>query len=302
MAPTVNFVKTASQNYAGVQSQILGQIQASMAPGSFTETVSKRAGGQLNFSLFIQQPCDVLMSHGVADKNYFFRRNESRARIANGFKHIFVPGEWLRERLLKAKSLTLSAEQIHVVGWPRLDRLLALQAANHAPARERERPKVLWAPTHDFVRRGEDKLSTSSYPDLLPHLDYLREHFDLEVSLHPRNRKDKKPTEQKLIECDYVISDFGTMVYEAWALGKPVIFPSWIIRERIIQYLRRSAEAHIFREGIGHHATSPEHIVELVTSGAGLGDGASAFTDAYLAPAYRGNSAGRVADLLKALS
>ena len=54
----------------------------------------------------------------------------------------------------------------------------------------------------------------------------FEEHFDFEVSLHPRNRKDKRPTTYGILDCDYVISDFGTMVYEAWALGKPVIFPA----------------------------------------------------------------------------
>ena len=302
MAPRVNFVRTARRNYAEVQNQILGQIQACMPPDSYSETLSEKADGRLNFSLFIQQPSDVVMSHGVADKNYFFRHTEDGERISNSLKHVFVPGEWLRQRLLKAKSLTLSPEQIHAVGWPRLDRLLALQARHPPAPREGRKPKVLWAPPHDYARRGEDKVSTSSYPDLMPYLDYLNEHLDLEVSLHPRNRKDKKPTEEKLIECDYVISDFGTMVYEAWALGRPVIFPSWIIGDRIVQYLRQAAEAHIFREGIGHHARSPEEIVDLAVGGADLGPGVQSFLGEYLEPAHHGRSAQRIAALLQDLS
>ena len=302
MAARVNFVRTPSKNYAEVQAQILGQIQAHMEPGAFTETLSEKAEGRLNFSLFIQQPSDVVMSHGVADKNYFFRGAEDGERIANSLAHVFVPGDWLRERLLNAKSLRLSPDQVHAVGWPRLDRLLKQQAAYRSGPRQTAKPKVLWAPTHDYARRGEDRVSTSSYPDLLPYLDYLNEHLDLDVSLHPRNRKDKKPTEQKLIECDYVISDFGTMIYEAWALGKPVIFPSWIIGERIVQYLRQAAEAHIFREKIGLHAQSPEEIVALATSGVGLDSATTTFLDSYLAPAYRQDSSRRIAGLLKSLS
>ena len=38
-----------------------------------------------------------------------------------------MPGEWLKRRLLGRKGLEVGAERIHVVGWPRLDILLAAQ-------------------------------------------------------------------------------------------------------------------------------------------------------------------------------
>ena len=81
------------------------------------------------------------MSHGVADKNYFLRKDDDGEHISNRLSHLFVPGEWLKRRLLAAKKLDVGPERIHVVGWPRLDVLLAAQQempvvatfARHAP-------------------------------------------------------------------------------------------------------------------------------------------------------------------------
>src|SRR5690606_6964667 len=132
-----------------------------------------------------------------------------------------------------------------VVGWPRLDTLLAMQERYKAdPARaaaSQRRKKILWAPTHDYARRGADNIPISSYPRFLEHIETLGSEFDVEVSLHPRNRPDKKPTAEKLIEADYVIADNGTLVYEAWCLGKPVVFPSWLLADTMKIYRRNSA-------------------------------------------------------------
>jgi hypothetical protein len=130
----------------------------------------------------------------------------------------------------------------------------------------------------------------------------FEKHFDLSVSLHPRNRKNKQPTQLSLLDCDYVISDFGTIVYEAWALGKPVVFPHWLIGDRIKRHLGQSAEAFIFHERLGFHAASPQQTIDLVMSGAGIDARATAFMDDYLEPAYAGRSGERVAALLESLS
>lgn len=299
---SLNFVKTSSRNYAAVQEQILGTIKAHLPEGSWLESIGARREGHLNFTLFIHQPADVVMSHGLADKSYFFRKNENGERITRRLSHVLVPGEWLRRRLIDSKRLHLEPAQVHVVGWPRLDLLLDAQGGlNDQPAISR-RKRVLWAPTHDYARRGEEQVSMSSYPDFEPHAQQLEADFDVQLSLHPRNRRDKVPTTDKLLWADYVISDFGTMVYEAWALGKPVIFPAWIIRDRILQYLSpECAEGVIFRHGIGLHASSFEELREFIHAGVGIDSTVHAFMDEYLAPEYRGNSARRVADLLLGL-
>lgn len=298
MAQNLNFVWNGKgANYLKVQEQIFDQIIAELPVDSYTKTDRKRAKDKLNFSLFIRTPADIVMSHGVADKNYFLLKDKAGELIANTLKHVFVPGEWLKRRLVNHPDFTLDESRVHVVGWPRLDHLLSLQAAVPLEA-PRARQRVLWAPSHDWNRRNEESVSLSSYPELADHLPFLRKHFDVEVSLHPRNRKSKTPTDQKLIDCDYVISDIGTMVYEAWALGKPVIFPTWIIGDRVIKYQREAAEPYIFQNRIGLHANSPQEIVDMVMGGAPIDDTVRVFLDDYLDPAYNGSSAKRVASLL----
>jgi hypothetical protein len=299
----VNLVKTSSRNYLQVQAQILGLIKAELPADAFLESVGERRDDALNFTLFIHQPSDVLMSHGLADKNYFFRKDESGERIASRLSHVFVPGGWLRDRILGSRKLGLSADQVHVVGWPRLDQLLELQASEVPLESAPRKKRVLWAPTHDFARRGNEQVSLSSYPEFEANLEQLETRFDVAVSLHPRNRRDKVPTVEKLLWSDCVISDFGTMVYEAWALGKPVIFPDWIIRDRILEYLPSgTAESVIFSSGIGLHASSFDELCDFVEAGADVDAHTQAFMDSYLAPEYRGTSARRAADLLLQLA
>jgi len=302
-AARINLVHTPSKNYAGIQQQILDAITRHLAPSEFSTTVGKSVPGSLNFSLFIRLPADVVMSHGVADKNYFLRRDVNGERISNRLAHLLVPGEWLKRRLLKRKDLEIDADRIHVVGWPRLDILLATQQEMPVVPRSHDaRPKVLWAPTHDFARRGEENLSNSSYPELLEFVPMFEKHFDLAISLHPRNRRNKQPTQYSLLDCDYVISDFGTIVYEAWALGKPVIFPHWLIGDRIKRHLGESAEAFIFHKRLGLHADSPQQVIDFVMDGAGIDRRTNAALDKFLAPAYAGRSGERVAALLQSLS
>ena len=302
-AARINFVHTDSKNYAGVQQQILGAITQHLPPDDISNTVGTLAPGSLNFSLFILKPTDVLMSHGLADKNYFLRKDANGKHISNGLKHLFVPGEWLKRRLLVWPSLEVGEERIHVVGWPRLDALLAEQAMMpDVPRSPGARPRVLWAPTHDYARRGENNDSNSSYPELLEFVPMLEKHVDLSISLHPRNRKNKMPTHHSLLDCDYVISDFGTIVYEAWALGKPVIFPYWLIGDRIKRHLGQSAEAHIFHERLGLHADNAQQMIDFVMDSADIDARTSSFMDDYLAPTYAGTSGKRVAELLQELS
>lgn len=302
-AARINLVLAANKHYTGVQQQILGAITRHLAPEEFSTTVGQRLPGSLNFSLFIRSPADVVMSHGLADKKYFLINDKNGERIVNRLEHVFVPGEWLKRRLLGREDLEIDAERIHVVGWPRLDLLLETQQNTPVvPRAPGARAKVLWAPTHDFARRGEDNSSYSSYPGLLEFVPMLEKHVDLAVSLHPRNSDNKQPTHHSLLDCDYVISDFGTIVYEAWALGKPVIFPHWLIGGRVKRHLRTTAEAFIFDERLGLHADNPQQMIDFVMDGAGIDARTTAFLDEWLEPAYAGRSGERVAALLQSLS
>lgn len=287
----------------------MSQIARHIPDGFYSETVGRNINSEdtVNLSFFIQQRSDVLMSHGVADKNYLFMRDaDSGKRLLNDFADVLVPGEWLKARLLNAKTITLTEEQIHVVGWPRMDYLLKLKDEN---SRDRNSTRgkavsgkrVLWAPTHNYRKRGEEQESTSSYPAFKKHSRAMTERYDFKVSVHPRNRWRKKPTGELLVKSDVVISDFGTLVYEAWSLGIPVVFPRWILKDRIIEYTPNSAEAYIFENDIGLHAHSFEELCEMADAAIGISSDVSKFMDEYLPGRFLGCSGSTIANLLGTL-
>lgn len=291
----INFVANSSANYSEVQDSLFSLVQAELDTGEYSQ--GRYVPGALNFSLFVRDQADVVMSHGVADKNYFWVRDPDGNRYASRLKAVLVPGRWLRKRILKSSKLELGEDQVMTVGWPRLDQLRAMQRPQ-----PRERKVLLWAPTHDAVKRGTEGRSTSSYPDFGRHLPALSKRLDVEVSLHPRNRVDKRPTLEKLLEADYVVSDFGTLVYEAWALGKPVLFPRWILGDRIQQYLPRSAEAHIFENRIGYHPGSLEEMLDILEAGPTITPDVEKFMAAYVDNYREGNSAAAIAAALRRLA
>ena len=240
------------------------------------------------------------MSHGVADKNYLNRLGPDGDLLVNQLEHLFVPGPWLRNKLLADKDFRLTPDQVSCVGWPRLDMLLQQQSLRTDVTSKR--PNLLWAPTHDWRKWGDKQISTSSYPDFAADFEALGENYATDISLHPRNRTSKNPTSQQLIDADVVISDFGTMVYEAWALNKPVIFPAWLIQENIKEFIPGSAEAHIFENKIGYHPQSSEELRHILEQGPTVTPDVTAFLEEYLPSRYNGISGKTAADLLLKLA
>ena len=292
-AAPLNFVLDRSANYARVQESLLGTITTHLPAGSWTSSTGARRDGQLNFSLFVRQPADVVMSHGAADKNYFTDvRDDDGELFANRLSAVLVPGAWLRRKLLAVQDFALGPDQVVPVGWPRLDLLRRLPVPAPRPD---GRLRVLWAPTHDFRKRGPEQRSTSSYPGFVPHLDELARHAEVAVSLHPRNRTDKAPTDEALVAADVVVSDFGTLVYEAWALGKPVVFPRWLLGDRIQEHTPGSAEAHIFDARIGYHPGSMAELLAVLADGPAVTPEVDAFAADYLDNYRHGSSGARTA-------
>jgi CDP-glycerol glycerophosphotransferase len=99
------------------------------------------------------------------------------------------------------------------------------------------------------------------------------------------------------------------MVFESWALGKPVIFPRWCIDVRtLMERNPLSAEAFIYRNRIGLHPESPKEMHKMLRainkkriqdpSCDTRGDGVSEFIDHYIDVKNRGFDAQRTADEL----
>ena len=266
----VHYTYVASENLRLLEEEFSAGISAQLPGWESTQAPVSTRAGAVNVTFFIYRRAHVMMSHGLADKNYLTRRDAQRGFEINKYRSVCVPGDWLKRKLLNTRGVELSANQIKVVGWPRIDTLIAAQRKRLAEETFREKisrlsplrkVKVLWAPTHN----AESKAGMiSSYPSMLPYEDRLRALFDYDYSLHPNLRESKKPTFEKLIEADVVIADRGTLVYEAWALGKPVIFPSWLIGEGNLYDDLGSAESHIYHERLGLHANSFDEMVDMI--------------------------------------
>lgn len=295
----VNFLHKTTGNYVAVERLIFGEIEKRLAPGTRTTYVNGLADDAVNLALFFGRGGDVFMSHGVADKNYLLRRKDNGKLALNDFQSVLVPGPWMKRKLLAHPEITLKSEQIVPVGWPRLDALV--EAARAQPPRSRapgDRLKVLWAPTHDAKKHGPGRKSTSSYPEFAEHVDELNRYVDVSVALHPRNRPEKAPTAISLVEADVVISDFGTMVYEAWALGKPVIFPYWLVGEGVQAFRPGSAEAVIFQQRIGYHPNSIGELIDLLGRDLRVTPDVKAFMEDYLPGEFLGRSGRACAEAL----
>jgi hypothetical protein len=342
----INFCWGFGKTYPGVQKQIFDLIESQLPPGVVTHTVEDAVAGAVNLSLFIRQgrelddahrvAADVILAHGIADKRYFFTQDSSTLMpLANEYEYLLVPGSWHVNRLIEGTyrrnphyQITVEHHQIKKVGWLRLDPLIS---ESKIPDREpHHRLRVLWAPTHNVKPRSNEKsideIAPSSLPGFKTHVRNTAARYIFRVSLHPRNRSDRTPTGNQLVWSDVVISDFGTMVYEAWALGKPVLFPRWVIDvETLINRNPLSAESYIYRNRIGLHPDSYEEMLEMLDEiqqqlvGSRLirlakrvtriktrrknsidlrGNGVAEFIDHYIDPEHRGSDAARTAQVL----
>ena len=152
----------------------------------------------------------------------------------------------------------MDAFKIIIGGYPKFDDIVF----EKQPVKNNKRV-VLWCPTHNVKNDINSNFRISSYPFFTKEIKKIPpSEFKFKISEHPANRADKKPTLQQIYEADTIISDSGSMVYEAWILGKPVVFPDWIVKNSILSYYPNSFEEKIYKEGIGYHCIN---VVDLVS-------------------------------------
>ena len=197
-------------------------------------------------------PYDVFMSHGIGDKDYW-----TGPHIAD-YKFALVPGRAWKERM----RLTGYKGEIFEVGYTKLDPLFQGEYVRT----ERKKPYVVWAPTHGYVSKHRGR---SSYPQCLTLINEIPSIYEKHLALHPTSKinkgKNQDVTMQALIDADVVIADAGSTLYEAWALGKPVIFPDWLCKADILKHFGPdNLEYHIYSQNIGYHAKDMEHLIKLI--------------------------------------
>lgn len=187
----------------------------------------------------------VFLPHGISDKGY--RTGESLKE----FDFICVSGPFWVEKLTDEG---IPREKLFIGGYPKLDSVFAKRKILH---HTNIKPIVLYAPTHT-------NSAVCAYSELTEDMIQLPSNVQLITSLHPYNNPDHLTTSELLIHADVVISDIGSLVWEAWALGIPVVFPDWLVKDRLISALPTTLTAQIYREGIGYHAKSLEELSEQV--------------------------------------
>jgi hypothetical protein len=199
-------------------------------------------------------PNDVFYSHGIGDKNYW-----TADRIED-YKYAMVPGPAWKDRIMAGGF----QGEVFVVGYTKLDPLFNGQHEKQA----REKPLVVWAPSHGYNARHKGR---SSYPWCMKHIEEISPEYEAILALHPTTRQNlKMPSDvskQELIDADVIIADAGSTIYESWALGKPVIFPDWICHKDVLGHFKDDPcnfEYRIYKEQIGYHARDMKELNSMI--------------------------------------
>lgn len=213
-------------------------------------------------------PHDIFISHGIGDKNYWIGK-----RIEE-FKFAFCPGTIWHDRMRD----TGYKGEIFITGYTKLDPIFQ----GKYEKTKRNKPYIAWLPTHGYSNKNKGR---SSYPTFLKYIKEIPDIYEVGNGMHPttkmHSRQKQVPTMQELVDADVVIADAGSTLYEAWALGKPVIFPDWICRKDIMNHFSpRNLEYQIYCKKIGYHAKDMKDLISLIEKA--LADGMKSEETAFI--------------------
>ncbi len=199
-------------------------------------------------------PKDVFYSHGIGDKSYWC------ADKIEDYNYAMVPGPAWKDRI-EAGGFE---GEVFVTGYTKLDPVFWGEYEKQT----RDKPYVVWAPTHGYNYRHKGR---SSYPWCVDYIKEIPEEYEVCLAMHPTSKMNTRQkhdvTLQELVDADAVIADAGSTLYEAWILGKPVIFPDWICKKDVLAHFKSdpdNLEYQIYEKGIGYHASDMAHLVELI--------------------------------------
>ncbi|HIT46140.1 MAG TPA: CDP-glycerol glycerophosphotransferase family protein [Candidatus Aphodovivens excrementavium] len=164
------------------------------------------------FKKFGYQCLDIAEGHSSEEAALF--------KIHRNCSWVVCSGEGARAAF--AEAFACPVERVVPLSRPTQRRLREL-ASEHGARPASERPRVLFAPT---IR----KYDKAAHPvqDLIDHADELfaEAPFDVEWALHPleQGKEAAGGVPAHLLAADYVVTDYSSIVYEAWLLGKRVAF------------------------------------------------------------------------------
>lgn len=283
----INFVREVTA-YRYVLDSLIDPIRKHLPESTVTPKDGIR--GALNFAWFVRSQAykpNVFMSHGIGDKNYMVGSKAT----ADRFSYIIVTGPAYKEKLVRHN---ISPNKIFVGGWPKLDTIFEGEYKRV----ESDKIRVLYAPTHNAIQE------VSSFPAFNKYLDAFPSNIEVINSPHPVRKDNRLPTMQALVDADVIIADAGSTIYEAWALGKPVIFPDWIVRDGVLRAFRGAFEAQVYKENLGYHARNFKHLLDLIyeSHGKGLDGRVVEFTEGMFPSELRGKSGKAIAEILRRLA
>jgi CDP-glycerol glycerophosphotransferase (TagB/SpsB family) len=230
---------------------------------------------------------DVFLCHGIADKKY-----HDGNRVGD-YDYICVSGVAWKNKLINQG---VKEKKIWVVGYSKLDPLFnnSTKVINND-----NKIHVLYAPTHN-MHKDKNVVTMSCYPRFNKYLNNVPEDIEIMESQHPANKSDCVTTFNLLKWANVTISDCSSVLYESLALGIPVVFPDWLVKQSILSAYPKSFEYQIYNEGIGYHANTIDNLWDLVrqAKNKGLNTATKTFIDGIVDPNTKGISGKLIANKL----
>lgn len=279
----INFVMpTSNDGYSTIYDKTIKAI----APYLTNYTIGDAKHNCVNiyfvYHNFKKVGTSVFIDHGFGCKNY------RTSQVLKNFDYVIVQGEFLANLIID--DVNLKNEQVFIGGYPLFDNLYK----NNYTIKNKT---LIWTPTHTYTP------AISSYPILDKMLDKISD-WNIIKSPHPYISKDTVLSGEKMVNADVVVADCGSSALEAFILGKPVVFTTWLVGDNIKKIIPNSVDDYIYSNKIGYHANSFQHMVELIDLAYKNGMGAQevSFSEKLLPKNLRGNSGVVTANILKYLS
>ena len=143
-------------------------------------------------------------------------------RIHRNYSWVVCSGEQSRHAF--AEAFACPVDRVIALNRPEFDELVALRRRLARDEHESTRqPRILMAPTRRF-----NNDATHPFRDLYNHAELFEKRIDADViwAFHPLDEGLPAPgnVSDKLVECDLLVTDYSSIVYEAYVLGKPTLF------------------------------------------------------------------------------
>lgn len=211
------------------------------------------------------------IGHGVSDKGNYLSVNTD---------FTLVPSEFMARR---------SGPEARIMGMPILDPLFD---GTLTPKPAGERTRVLYAPTISRLTNGQPMPSSrESAPQIVAQLAG----FDVALSDHPHHTGAGYTPLQAYLDADVIVSDYGSTLAIAVALGKPVVIAPNSGRTK----------RHSLERWLGARvkvATFESLSADVATAAQGPTAAQQAARDTVLAPEHRGVSTKLAADVIASLA